>query len=214
MRELSLPRPRSGRPVRGFCLLLHGGTQRSTDPVDRRSLSWWRMRALHSAVRPRLSAAGVPSALLRFELRGWNDPARPAPVADARWALGEVRRAFPGVPVVLLGHSMGARTALRVLDEESVAGMVGLAPWFPADDPVEQAAGRSVLAAHGSRDPITDARQTRRLLERLDGVRPAASTRFVDMGPVGHYMLARRRAWDRIAARGVLDALAPPGSAG
>jgi pimeloyl-ACP methyl ester carboxylesterase len=32
-------------------------------------------------------------------------------VRDARWALGEIHRAHPGVPVVLVGHSMGGFVA-------------------------------------------------------------------------------------------------------
>ena len=36
------------------------------------------------------------------------------------------------MPVVLLGHSMGGRTAVAVADDPSVVGVVALAPWLPA----------------------------------------------------------------------------------
>ena len=113
--------------------------------------------AADAAVRSAIRRAGVPAYRLRYRFRGWNaDGATPDPVSDARWALDEIRRRHgDDVPIVLVGHSMGGRTALWVAGDAQVAGVVALAPWCEAGDPVDQLAGRDVLIAHGTRDRIT-----------------------------------------------------------
>lgn len=188
---------------RALVLALHGGKQASRQPVDGRSASWKRMAALQRAVAPDLHAAGVGTWLLRYRVRGWNGG---APVADARAALAEVRRELGDVPVVLLGHSMGARTAAYVADDPSVVGVVALAPWWLPEDPVDALRGKRVLAAHGRTDKITSARQTRAFLDRADRV--AAEVAFRDMGRVGHYMFRRVPAWNAVATEGCLALLA------
>jgi pimeloyl-ACP methyl ester carboxylesterase len=117
--------------------------------------------------------------------------------ARGRRRTAEVRRELGDLPVVLLGHSMGARTAVHVADDDRVRGVVALAPWFPAQEPVRALAGRSLVAAHGTRDKITSARATRAYVDRARAA--GADTSFVDMGPVGHYMLRRVAAWNDLA---------------
>jgi pimeloyl-ACP methyl ester carboxylesterase len=189
---------------RAVVLLLHGGKQRSQQPVDGRSASWRRMAAVHRAVAPALADAGASSWLLRYDRRGWNDR---APVSDARWALEEVRREVGDVPVVLLGHSMGARTSAYVADDAAVVGVVGLAPWWQPDDPVAALAGRRVAAAHGRTDKITSARMTRAFLARAATV--ATDTEFVDMGRAGHYMFRKVPQWNDFARSRCLEFLGP-----
>jgi fermentation-respiration switch protein FrsA (DUF1100 family) len=181
--------------------MLHGGAERGLTEVDDRSASLRRTRWMYRTIHERLAHAGVAAAVLQFSIRGWNAGLgrEPSPIADARWALDGIRERYDGLPVVLLGHSMGARTSLHVADDPSVVGVVGLAPWFPADEDVSRLAGVHLTAAHGARDRITSARQTRRLLDRAAPV--AASTRFLDMGSAGHYMLTHVRAWNRTAIR-------------
>ena len=100
-------------------------------------------------------------------------------------------------PVVLLGHSMGARTAVHVADDAAVRGVVALAPWFPP-----RRAGRrrwpasTLVAAHGSRDRITSSRGDPRV-RRARRARSAPTATYVDMGRVGHYMLRRAAALER-----------------
>jgi len=135
----------------------------------------------------------VWSVLHRF--RGWND-ADMSPVHDARWALEQVRQQHGDVPVVLLGHSMGGRTAVRVLDDPSVVAMVGLAPWLP-DEPVEVASDRTVAIVHGTSDHTTSPRQTRRW---ADQARPLArSVVYVRMRHAGHFLLRRVGLWTDLA---------------
>lgn len=184
---------------RALVLLMHGGRPRDPGPVPRLSASVWRMRALRDGVEGALAAEGVGTWLLRYSARGWNDG---APVVDAQWALDLIVREHAGIPVVLLGHSMGARTGIRVAEHRAVVGLVALAPWFDDGDPVRALARRHLVAAHGRRDRITSPRATRRFLERAAPV--AASTRFVDMGALGHYLLRGTDRWQQVAASAVL----------
>ena len=141
--------------------------------------------------------------LVRYRQRGWNGGADPA--ADARWALDRLREVHGDVPVVLLGHSMGARVAVHVADDPSVVGVVGLAPWWSADDPVRTLAGRTLRAAHGRRDRITSFRETARYVARAAAV--ADSAELHDMGALGHYMLTGARAGTTVAIESVLEVL-------
>lgn len=200
MPSLTRRDPAGGRhqrgAVRGVVLLLHGGTEHSEEVVDGRSASWRRMGAIQRAITPAAHEQRIGTWLLRYRVRGWNENGVSA-IEDARWALEQIGRAHGDVPVVLLGHSMGGRTAIHVADDPVVRGVVGLAPWWPPSSPISALTDRHLRAAHGRTDKITSARQTRALVERAERV--AASAEFTDMGRVGHYMLRRIPAWNAFA---------------
>ena len=191
-----------GRP-RAMILVLHGGKPRSREAIDGRSASWRRALWLQRDIARRAHESGVGVWLLRYRERGWNGGTDRA--ADARWALDELRAAHGDVPVVLLGHSMGARVAVHVSDDPSVRGVVGLAPWWSAEDPVATLAGRTLRAAHGRRDRITSFRETARYVERAQAV--AASAELRDMGSLGHYMITGSSRWHDVAIASSLEIL-------
>ena len=154
--------------------MLHGGKPRSEQPVDGRSASWRRPAWMQRSIAARAHEAGTGVWLVRYARARLERRRRP--VADARWALDRVRAEHGDVPVVLLGHSMGARVAVHVADDPSVVGVVGLAPWWSAQDPVHTLAGRSLVAAHGRRDRITSYAETSRYVERAREVAADATT--------------------------------------
>ena len=189
---------------RGIVLMLHGGAKTGLNPVTGRSLSLRRTTAMADVLSPHLLGEGLSVWLLRFGVRGWNagHGSLPSPVPDARWALDSAAEEHPGVPVVMLGHSMGARTAVHVADHPGVAGVVALAPWLERTDPVRKLAGRHLIAGHGRQDRITSAAMTRAFVDQARGI--AASAEYVDLGRSGHYMLRRADDWNQFALRSTL----------
>jgi pimeloyl-ACP methyl ester carboxylesterase len=180
-------------PARAVALVLHGGKGRSSARVTGKSLSWWRAQGLARALERPLADDAVGVWALRHGTVGWNGDGADK-VADARWALDRVEAELGGVPVVLVGHSMGGRTACRAADHPLVRGVVALAPWLPPTDPVDALTGRELHAAHGRRDHITRAGDTRAFVERAAQV--ASATSFTDMGDRGHYLLRGVSAWN------------------
>ena len=203
MTEPLLRKHDAPEPPRAMILVLHGGKPRSHQSVDGRSASWQRASWLQRDIAPRAHEAGVGVWLVRYRERGWNGGSDRA--TDARWALDRLRDAHGDVPVVLLGHSMGARVAVHVADDPSVRGVVGLAPWWSSEDPVSTLSGRSLRAAHGRRDRITSFRETSRYVDRARSV--ADSAELQDMGALGHYMLTGSARWHDVALTTSLELL-------
>jgi len=209
-------------PVRAVALVLHGGSAEDHRAVGRFAPPYLRMVPFARALRRRGGCVAVWS--LRHRHRGWNAP-HLHPVQDARWALAEIRREHPDVPVALVGHSMGGRTALRVAGEPQVVAVCALAPWVEEGEPCEQLAGRAVLIAHGDRERTTDPRQSYRYAVRAKRVTDRVA-RFAVLGD-GHAMLLRAGDWTRLVtdfalgelgvrpvAPRVAEAMAAPAPAG
>ncbi len=193
------------RTSHGLVLMLHGGMETNHAPVGRTSLPWWRMRLMMLQLQGPFHRAGLDTWLLRYGSRGWNSAAgrEAGPVGDARWALDRVRAQHGDRPVLLLGHSMGARTAAVVSDDPNVRGVVALAPWFPPGQPVAPLTGKGLVAAHGRADRMTSFQATEAYVARARQV--AASAELVDMGDLDHAMVRGLGRWNEVARRGTLD---------
>jgi acetyl esterase/lipase len=178
-------------------LVLHGGRARSTESGERKRLAYRRMLPYARM----LARRGLAVYTLRYRVRGWNAPRRDA-LVDARWATAALAERHPGVPVVLLGHSMGGRAALEAAGAANVLAVCALAPWLDESDPVAQLAGRTVLIAHGDRERFTDpaASFAYALRAKAAGV---AICRF-DLPGAGHFMLTRVSGWNALVRRFVL----------
>ena len=178
-------------------LVLHGGQAHSTESAEPRRLAYRRMLPFARM----LARRGPAVYMLRYRVRGWNAPARDA-LVDARWATEALAERHPGVPVVLLGHSMGGRAALAAADAPNVVAVCALAPWLDGSDPVDQLAGRTVLIAHGDRERYTDPGESYRYALRAKAA-GVAICRF-DLPGAGHFMLARLGEWNTLVRRFVL----------
>lgn len=191
--------------TRGVALILHGGRSNSFESVRGRHLSPARMlpfaRALHTGGGPH----GLAVWTLRNRYRGWNG-ADMSPVQDAQWALSHISREHPGVPIYLLGHSMGGLTALCVADHPQVEAVAALAPWLSAETPVERVAGRRILIVHGTDDRWTSPANSLAYARRADGV--AESVDYVALKGAGHFMFRRVGLWNSLANGFILDAFA------
>jgi alpha-beta hydrolase superfamily lysophospholipase len=190
--------------AKAVALVLHGGRANSTEPVRGTQLAVLRMAPFAAGLRRAGAARGLAVASARYLVRGWNGAAQ-APVADVRWVLDRLADRFPGVPVALVGHSMGGRAAIHAADHPSVAALVALAPWVERGDPYRTVTGRDVLVVHGTGDRITSAKASAAWTEQAATV--AASASYVAIRGERHAMLRRPRLWHALASRYVLATL-------
>jgi dienelactone hydrolase len=192
--------------TKGVVLVAHGGQTSSTSPTSPLQPAVLRMIPVAGAIRPALRGSGVAIQRHRFRVRGWNG-ALASPVGDLKEALDAVVAEYGSVPVVLVGHSMGARAAVRAAGHPAVTAVAGLAPWLPPGEPAGQLAGRRLLLAHGSADSITSPAETWAFLERARAVTDVSA---VEVRDGDHAMLRHARLWHAIAAEFARAALALP----
>lgn len=186
---------RANGPVKAVVLVLHGGREHGHTPMRPWSLAYLRMIPLAKSIHRAGAESGVEVRLIRNRVRGWNAPDLD-PVRDARWALALIETEHPGTPVILVGHSMGGRVALRVADDPAVVAVCALAPWTPLGEPVAAVEGRTVLIVHGTRDRMTDPATSLSFASRAE----AGTSRLVrfEVGEEGHAMVRRSGVWTRL----------------
>jgi len=187
--------------VRGVALIAHGGKSQSSVPDSNLRTPALRMFPFVGDLARAGRRGGLAVAQLRYRVIGYNDG---DPVRDVEWAIDQLVQRFDA-PVCLVGHSMGARAALRAAGHERVTAVAGLAAWLPPAEPVQQLAGRTVMLVHGTRDRVTD---PARSLEFGRRAREAAArlARF-ELARTGHTMLDRLPLWHSLTRRFVLGAL-------
>ena len=200
--------PAAGPPrrVAGVVLVAHGGQEASAERTGPLQPAVLRMIPVAAAIRSALRGCDVEVRRPRFLVRGWNG-AQAAPVCDLRKELDALAAAYGRVPMVLVGHSMGARAAIRAAGHPAVSAVAGLAPWLPPGEPVSQLAGRRVLVAHGTADRITKPADTWAYVERAREVTQVAAIEIKDGD---HPMLRRASLWHAIAAEFARSALGMP----
>jgi len=174
-------------------LVMHGGAIEGDEPNRAWSHNVARLVPFARALRKVPGPLAV--ARLRFRVRGWNG--RAMPVEDARWALAQVRAAYPDVPIALVGHSMGGRVAMFVGDEPDVRLVVGLAPWVEPGDP-RPGSGRRTVLLHGDRDVVCSLGRSRKAVEQLRAEGHDAS--LVRIARSDHAMLVRARLWTALVS--------------
>ena len=162
------------------------------------------MRPFAAALQRSGARHGLEVWSVRYRVRGWNGQLA-SPVADVAAALDQVQARHGDLPIVLVGHSMGGRVAMRLAGHPAVVAAVGLAPWLPDGEPVDQLAGRRLLLAHGDRDRVTSLRATQRFAARAETV--GADIDMVVVRGERHAMVLRARTWHRLATAFTLDAL-------
>lgn len=176
----------SAVPPRAVVIVAQGGLEVSRRPtylLGPISLwQWYFTRAL----RPVAVAYDAELWRLRYRYRGWNGDDQDA-ARDVEWAVAQARQQRPGVPIILIGQSMGGRAVLYAAAAEGVTAVCALSPWIEPGDPIDQLVGKPVLIAHGVKDRITDPRLSRSVAERVGAA-------FVPIDD-GHTMLLRWRRW-------------------
>lgn len=205
----TLSRATGGGPaagVTGVVVVVHGGQSVSTAPTSALQLAVLRMIPVAQAIRHTLRGSGAVVFRARLLVRGWNGE-QASPVPDLSRILDEISAKFGPVPLVLVGHSMGARAAFRVGGHPAVSAVAGLAPWLPLGEPVDQLARRRVLLVHGNADGITRPGDTWAYAEQARAVTEVAA---IEIRGGDHPMLRRASLWHDIAAEFTRSALQLP----
>src|SRR6476646_8267490 len=193
-------------------LVFHGGSANSTMPVSRFAPAVLRLIPVSWAISAHVPKAAVYR--LKFSVRGWNGDGA-AVLGDARWAIDQIAEAHPGLPIVVVGHSLGGRVAMHVVGSSSsagssggrssVVGAVGLAPWVEPADPVGLLRGVPLAVVQGTRDRIVPEPSTRAWLARAAHAGARIDSTLID--GAGHAMLRYFRRWHRLTSDGVLTVL-------
>lgn len=198
---------------RGAVLFLHGGAEHGLRRPSRLNGPAWRMRPFLRELARSAQGRHLLLAEARYRHRGWNGDRADAAL-DAEEALTQLVRQAGGAPVVLVGHSMGGRAALRVAGAEGVTGVVALAPWCPPGEPVGQLAGRRLVFVHAQADRITSPGESLRMAVEARAA-GAEVCRYVLPGG-DHAMLRNAAVWHALTARAVSGLLGlaplPPGA--
>jgi pimeloyl-ACP methyl ester carboxylesterase len=191
-------------------VVAHGGQEVSTAPTSAVQPAVLRMIPVAVAIGQALRGRGVLVRRPRFRVRGWNG-AQASPVQDLSDLLDDIRGGVGPVPIVVVGHSMGARAALRAAGHPSVAAVAGLAPWLPPGEPVDQLAGRRIVLAHGTADVVTNAAETWAYAERARALTTVAE---IEVRGGDHPMIRRASLWHALAATFACVSLGLPAPGG
>ncbi|MEX1907204.1 alpha/beta fold hydrolase [Janibacter sp. Y6] len=185
-------------------IVLHGGTDDPTKAVRPRRT--WLPATMNShwiqnGVDRTLREEGVATWALAHRLAGWDDDADPTPVREAAETVQQARRMYgEGVRIVLVGISMGGRTAVRVADMDGVVGVVGLVPWLPEEEPTYTLSGKHLRVGYAGLDRTCPLSSMTGFVGRART--DAATVEITEVGPDVHEMVLPR-VWQPFTARSV-----------
>lgn len=181
---------------RAIVLVLHGGRSKGRGPVRPWHGAVLRMLPFAKAVG-RAGEGEIAVAQLRYAVRGWNG-ADASPVSDTRLALEQISAKYPGVPIGLLGHSMGGRVALHLAHDERIQAIVALAPWVEGPDQARAHPDLHLLVLHGSLDRMTSAKSSHAMAAAMD--RRGVDVTYERIDNDTHAMLRRATYWHERSA--------------
>jgi pimeloyl-ACP methyl ester carboxylesterase len=120
-------------------ICVNGGQRSQVEGTWSATLEWLvdRLAPRHPALR---------FAEVRYRVKSWERI--DSCIEDAHAALDELaaRRAL------LVGFSMGGAVAAAIAAEDTVVGVLGLAPWFPDRLPLDPLRGKRLRVLHGRLD--------------------------------------------------------------
>ena len=174
-------------------VVLHGGGARGEAvAVSPTQLSVLRMVPIARRIA---HTRGLAVFRLLNSQRGWGHG--DSPVADARWALAQVRERYGEVPTLLVGHSLGGRAALLASTEPGVVGAVALNAYLLPGDETIDPAGRRLLFVHGTEDRVASFARAEAAAARLAR---RTEVGFLTVNGGKHAMLRHGRTFDSAAA--------------
>ncbi len=184
-------------------LVLPGGTDFSYRPFSPWQGSAVRMYPFTASIAATFGSR-VRVHQARYRVYGWNG-GQASPMPYARNAVEQMSRATPGVPVAVIGHSMGGRIAALLGDDERVTDILALAPWWQHADWRHIHDGVRVVAVHGEADTVTyPARTAKGIAELADRGLDAT---YIGVPGGGHPMLDHIALWQREAVSFVRHSL-------
>ena len=178
-------------------LVLPGGTDSSYKPFSPLQGSAMRMYPFSASIRARYGSA-VAVRDVRYRVYGWNGEQN-SPMLYARKALDDITARHPGIPVALIGHSMGGRVGARLAAHHSVGSLLALAPWWQFADWRHIHDDVRVVAVHGTADTRTYARRTEKGVAELSA--RGVDATYVPIPGGGHPMLDHILTWQGEALR-------------
>lgn len=196
---------RGRRPIEAVVVSLHGGPERGFNATSSWSPAYARLVPFARAIRE-LSDDRIAVLRVRHTQTGWNGGEQTT-LGQARLLLADISARTPELPIGLLGHSLGGRTALAAAGHGQVRSVVGLAPWVTPHDAVEHLVDRDVLIVQGASDRVCPAEDSREFVGRLREA--GGSVRYEELAGCGHGMIRRASEWHDLAARHLVDTLLP-----
>jgi dienelactone hydrolase len=166
-------------------ICVNGGQRAHVEGTWSATLEWLvgRLAPRHPALR---------FAEVRYRVKSWER--LDSCTEDARAALDEVAASR----TLLVGFSMGGAVAAAIAREDTVVGVLGLAPWFPDGLPLDTLCGKRLRVLHGQLDralpgvPGVSVEHSRRGFERA---RAGGADGEYTVIPGGVHGIAVRAPW-------------------